>query len=265
MKKLILSAAMMLLASAASAATLKETIDQTIDVKPGANVVLTNVNGSITITSWDQPRVHIIAYKEVQASSDEAKDVLKELRVDIKPGNDGVTINTIYPKRNDGLGFFDWLLGHNVEANVRYEVTVPKTMNVDVTNTNGAVHLSDVTGKLGLETTNGRIEVARCAGAIEASTTNGSIHAELTQIIKGQPLEFETTNGRIEVSLPHDLAADIDAGTTNGSIHSDLPVTTRDFSRTSLRGTINGGGTPLRLHTTNGGITISTTTSNPSA
>ena len=129
-------------------------------------------------------------------------------------------------------------------------------MNVTVDNTNGAIFVTDVAGKHDLDTTNGRIEVARCAGSVDAATTNGSIHAELVRVAKNQPMRFETTNGRIEVSVPQDFAADIDASTTNGSIKSDLPVATRTLDDNSLRGTINGGGTSLRLRTTNGGISI---------
>jgi DUF4097 and DUF4098 domain-containing protein YvlB len=101
--------------------------------------------------------------------------------------------------------------------------------------------------------------VARCAGSLDASTTNGSINAELTSVTRGHRLRFETTNGRISVALPASLAVDVDADTTNGSIRSDLPVATTRISRNSLRGTINGGGTPLELRTTNGGIEIRTT------
>jgi hypothetical protein len=253
----LLVTATFLLATAASAAELTETIDRTFDVRAGANVVLSNVNGRITIASWDQPRVHVIAYKEVDGDRKELKEALRELRVEMVARDGGLVIKTHYPKEgHDGGSIFDWMFGDHIDAEVRYELTVPRTMNVDVSNTNGGIHLSDVTGALELDTTNGKIEVTRCAGSLDASTTNGSIHAELLRIAKGKPLSFETTNGRIEVTVPSNVAADVDASTTNGSISSDLPVTTTRTSSNSLRGTINGGGTSLRLRTTNGGITI---------
>src|SRR5690349_1393723 len=70
MRKLLLIATL-LLTSAASAAELSETIDRTFDVRPGAKVVLSNVNGRITIGSWDQPRVRVVAEKEVDGDRDE--------------------------------------------------------------------------------------------------------------------------------------------------------------------------------------------------
>ena len=257
MRKLLL-VALLAVTSAASAATLTETIDKTYDVKAGADVVLRNVNGRITVKAWDQPRVKVVAVKEVEAGRSEVQEVMNELRVEIVPSNGGLTISTHHPKRSSHDSVFDWIMGNDVEAEVTYDLMVPRTMDLDLTSVNGAIRVSDVTGKHDLETTNGRIEVVNCSGSLDASTTNGSINAELTQVAKGQPMTFETTNGRITVTVPSNFAADVDAGTTNGSIHTDLPIATSRVSRSSLRGSINGGGTPMRMRTTNGGIEIRT-------
>lgn len=257
MRKLFLSALLLLLAASVDAATRKETVDRIFDVRPGADVVLTNVNGRITVKAWDQPRVKVVAIKEIETSRDQLEDAMKALRVEMQPRNGGLSIITHYPKEGQGFtSIFDWILDDRVQAEVEYELTVPRTMNVDVTNTNGSIHVTDVAGKHDLDTTNGKIIVTRCAGSLEASTTNGSISAELRQVAKGLPLRFVTTNGRIELSVPLTLALDVDAGTTNGSIDTELPVATTKISRNSLRGKINGGGTPLRIRTTNGGIAI---------
>ncbi|HEX7833169.1 MAG TPA: DUF4097 family beta strand repeat-containing protein [Thermoanaerobaculia bacterium] len=253
----LFAVALFVVAAGAAAEELTETIDRTFDVKPGANVVLKNVNGRVTVASWDQPKVRVIARKEIRADDDNLKEAMKELRVDIQARDGGLVITTKQPKGSDGwAALFSWLAGDHVEAQVKYDITVPRTMNVDVENTNGAIETKSLNGRLDLETTNGSIQVVACSGALEATTTNGSIHAELVRVAKGQPLEFETTNGRIEVTLPSNLAVDVNAETTNGRISSDLPVATTSHSRNSLRGTINGGGTPLRLTTTNGGISI---------
>lgn len=257
MRRVITAAVFLMMATAAVAGELTETIDRTFDVKPGARVQLTNVNGRVTVSSWDQPKVRVVAVKKIEADAENLKAAMKELRVDIQPRDGGLVITTKQPKDADGWNaIFAWLAGDHVEAQVKYDITVPRTMNLDFENTNGAIQAKGVNGKLELETTNGKIEVVACAGTVDASTTNGGIHAELVKVAKGQPLHFETTNGGIHVTLPSNLAVDVDADTTNGSIKSDLPIATRRTDRNSLRGSINGGGTPLRLRTTNGGISI---------
>lgn len=254
MRKALLATLLVFVAASVRGAELTERIDRTFDVRPGARVLLSNVNGGITVTAWDQPRVRVVAVKEVHADRDDVKNVLRELRVELQPKDGGLVITTHYPKNNWGDTIFDWLFGDHVSRQVTYELTVPRTMSVDVSNTNGSIRLSDVSGAHALETTNGRIEMSRCAGSIDASTTNGSIHAELLNVSKGQPMRLHTTNGRIELAMPSNVAFDVDADTTNGRIQTDLPVATTRVARNSLRGSINGGGASLRMSTTNGGI-----------
>jgi DUF4097 and DUF4098 domain-containing protein YvlB len=189
----------------------------------------------------------------------ETREALDKLAIDVRTA-DGVSIVTRSPRRNES-GFLDFLFGNGDNTSVEYDVTVPRSTDLKVENTNGSISVSDINGRSDLSTTNGRIEAMRCSGTMNAGTTNGSIRAELLQVSSSKSMEFETTNGSIALTLPPTFGADLDAGTTNGSIRTDLPVTTRSFSRRELRGTLNGGGTRLSLHTTNGSIEIRSTSS----
>jgi DUF4097 and DUF4098 domain-containing protein YvlB len=258
MRKLLVTILFTFAAASASAAELHETIDRTFDVRPGAHLALDNVNGRVTVTSWNQPRIRVHADKSASGwDSAEVKQALREVRVEIDARPDGVTVKTVEPDKN--FGFFDFLFGHHVNRNVTYEITVPRNADLNVDTVNGSVHVNDVTGIIKLETTNGKIEVARCGGSVDASTTNGGIHAELLSVTRGKSMTFETTNGHITIVVPPNLATEVDASTTNGRINTDLPVSARTFDHNTLRGTINGGGGMLRLRTTNGGIDIKTT------
>ena len=261
MRKLIVTIFITLAATAAGAAELHETIDRTYDVRPNATFSLDNNNGRVTIRSWDQPRIRVIADKSAEGwDSDDVRTAMKETQVDIQAHADSVIVKTIQPEKN--FGFFDLLFGHHVNRNVRYEITVPRTTNLDVTTVNGSVHVEAVNGVHKIETTNGKIEMERCGGSIDASTTNGGIRAELLSVTPGKSMGFETTNGHITIVVPPSFAGDVDASTTNGGISSDLPVATHEVDRNTLKGTINGGrGGTLRLRTTNGGIDIHTTAS----
>lgn len=260
MRKLIVTLFIALAATAASAAEQHEVIDRTYDVRPNATLSLENVNGRVTITSWDQPRIRVHADKKVEGwDSDDVRTALREVRVDIQARGDGVIVKTVEPDKN--FGFLDFLFGHHVNRNVTYDITVPRATNLDVSTVNGSVHVDSVSGVLKLETTNGKIDMARCAGSVDASTTNGGIHAELVNVTAGKSMGFETTNGHITVVVPPTFSGEVDASTTNGGISSDLPVATREIDRNTLKGAINGGrGGMLRLRTTNGGIDIKSTT-----
>jgi DUF4097 and DUF4098 domain-containing protein YvlB len=258
-KRTLFSLFLSFLAVAASAGTLRETVDRTFDARAGASFTLSNTNGTITIHTWDQPRIRVQAEKKVEASDNAlAKSTMKALRIDLTPQNGGLAVLTHYPHEESGL--WDFLTGSRASSSVTFEVTIPRAMNVDIDNVNGSVHVTDLRGKMNLETTNGKIDVVNCAGRLDAETTNGSIHAELTAVDAGQPMSLETTNGRISVALPANVAASVDASTTNGSIHTDLPITTTRTGKSTLRGTLNGGGADLKLRTTNGSIEITKAT-----
>jgi len=263
MRKLLVTILFSLAATAAGAAEVHETIDRTLDFRPGARLAVDNVNGRITISSWNEPRIRVRAEKVASGwDAEDLKTALRELKVEIQPNAGGVTVKTVTPDRGVN-GFLDFLFGHHVNAHVTYDITVPRNADLNIETVNGSLHVDSVTGVLKLETTNGKIEVARCGGSLDASTTNGGIRAELVTVTPGKAMSFETTNGHITVMVPANFAAAVDAATTNGRINTDLPITTRSIDRNSLRGTINGGngGGTLRLRTTNGGIDIKTSSS----
>lgn len=254
MRSVTLTLILTFVAVAADAATIKDTIDRTFEVKQGARVSLENTNGKVVVRGWDQPRVRVIAEKIVERSdASEARQVMANLKVDIQQQGSNITIRTLMPRSD--TGFLDAIFGNWSNASVSYEISVPRSAMVDVDNTNGSLNVSDVAGGLEVETTNGSVTLTRCGGAVEAATTNGRISADLAGALR--PSRFETTNGRIEVTVPASAKLDIDADTTNGNIESDLPVLTRSVGRTSLRGSINGGGgATMTLRTTNGAIRI---------
>lgn len=252
MRRTILSVILTIVfAGVAQADKLQEPFDRMLDVRPGSPVSIDNVNGRIVVSTWDQPRVRIHAIRKA-----ESREVLDKLTIDIRQNGEGLSIATHMPKKNEGGGFLDFLFGNEGNASIDYDVTVPRTTDLKVENTNGGISASDVNGSIQLSTTNGRIDAIHCAGTMNASTTNGSIHAELVQIASGKPMKFETTNGSISLLVPPTFAANVQAETTNGSIRTDLPVTTKSFSRRELHGTLNGGGAELGLYTTNGSIEV---------
>jgi len=254
MRRLVIAALLTLAAAALHADTLSQTIDKTFDVRPGATFALDNVNGHVNVTSWDQPRVRVHAVKTV-SRADDPKGALNALQVQITPRDGGISVHTVYPNHGS-VGFLDFLTGNWSDAKVEYDVTVPRSMSLELETTNGAIEVNGVSGMLKVETTNGHIRLDRCAGNVDASTTNGRVTAELLSVDRTRSNRLTTTNGKIVLTVPSSLSAQIDASTTNGSIDSEIAVATHSVGRHSLRGTINGGGAELRLRTTNGSIEI---------
>ena len=239
--------------------TLKETFDRTYDLPAGSSFTLSNVNGHVRVTSWDQPRVRVHAEKSVRArNANDAREAMTALRIGVTSRGGEMKVETETPKKGDDWGILQLLSGSHVETNVDYDIVVPRQMrSVSAETVNGAIEAADLNGSIRLETTNGRIEATRCSGHVDASTTNGGIRAQLTAVDATSTMSFETTNGAIAVELPPSFSARVDAETTNGEVQTDFPVTVHGTQKNELHGVIgNGGSAALKLSTTNGAIHI---------
>jgi DUF4097 and DUF4098 domain-containing protein YvlB len=249
---------LLLVGAAAHAATVKDRFDQTLPLRPGSEVRLTNVNGGVTFEAWDRPEVRIEAEKRVRAGSDEAaRKLMSQIRIEVAKTPSGLRIDTRLPKREEAGGILAQLFNGSADVNmdVSYKIHVPRHVALDVESSNGAITVTGTQGNAHLETSNGPITVAGLAGSLKAETSNGAIDAELTDLASGD-LSLESSNGGIAVRLPRDARLSVDAVTSNGSIRSDFPVEGEKPGKPSLKGDINGGGARLFIRTSNGSVAI---------
>ena len=220
---------------------------RTYPLTAGGEVRIANTNGRIDVEATDGSSVEVKAERIARAATDEgARELLPRITIkeDVRP--DRVSLET---ERMSGI-----MIGANYE--VRYHVRAPKTAAIDVTNTNGAVVISGAAGKVAARTTNGSVTTKGLTGPVEARTTNGSVNVDLASV-KSERIAVRTTNGSVTLHVPDDARADVVATWTNGGFNvSDVKMDVSERSRRRFEGKINGGGAPIELQTTNGGIRI---------
>jgi Toastrack DUF4097 len=141
----------------------------------------------------------------------------------------------------------------------------------------GSVTLEDVHGDLRLGTSDGNVTIRRATGTLEARgsdghmqidgqfsavqlhTSDGNLDFTLAQ---GSQLNaasrIESSDGHVVLHVPSTLAADLDVSTSDGRVDCSLPLTMDhyDSSGNHLHGHLNGGGTPLSVHTSDGSVRI---------
>jgi putative adhesin len=212
----------------------------------GGQLEIINTNGRIDIEGVDGTTVEVRAERIARAATDAgAKELLPRIVIKEDARPDRVTIET---QRMGGIMF-----GANFE--VRYHVRAPRHAVIRVTNTNGVVAATALTGSLFAHTTNGGVTAKEISGAIDAQTTNGGVSVDVASL--SDSVTLKTTNGAVALSLPEDAKADISANCTNGGISmSGLKMEMTDTSRRHVQGTLNGGGARVDLRTTNGGIRV---------
>jgi DUF4097 and DUF4098 domain-containing protein YvlB len=223
---------------------------KTYDLAPGGRVQISNVNGKIEVEPSTGNTVEVVAQKTAKAANAAAaKEALERIEIREETSPSSISLETKLPR---GGG---WLSMGNTQ--VKYTVRVPVGAEVKFSTVNGGVEVTGLSGRVTAETTNGGITARDISGTIDASTTNGGVDVELTRLGEGGA-KLECTNGGIRLRLPADAKASISASITNGGIESSgLSIETTEKSRRRLEGRLNGGGAPIRLDGTNGGITIS--------
>jgi DUF4097 and DUF4098 domain-containing protein YvlB len=221
---------------------------RTYQLSPGGEIRVGNTNGKIEVEATDGSTVEVRAERIARAATDEgARELLPRIVIkeDVKP--DRIVIET---DRMSGI-----MIGASIE--VRYHVRAPKGATVNVSNTNGAVAVHGMSGHVTARTTNGSVSTRDLTGQVDARTTNGSVNVDVATV-KSAPIALQTTNGSVTLYVPDDAHADVSATWTNGGIRvaDGVKIDVSERSRRRFEGKMNGGGAPVELHTTNGGIRI---------
>lgn len=230
-----------------SSRDLREMTISTGDVNVDANQ-----NGGVSVKGEDRSDVLVRACVQAWAKTDvEAKAVV-----------DAVRINTSGTIKADNTSDKNW--------SVSYEIRVPRNTDLNITAHNGGVSISDVNGTLNFETKNGGVSLVGVGGDVRGKTTNGGVNVKLAgRSWNGKGLDLATTNGGVNIKMPADYAANVETGTVNGGYNSEIPalaITTENIKGDEFRTrskriqtNLNGGGAPIKVTTTNGGVRISTT------
>lgn len=150
------------------------------------------------------------------------------------------------------------------------------TGKVDVSSSDGAIEARTLKGTLKLSTSNGSIRATDLDGGCDASSSDGSVTVEgrfdhlnvsssdgsvTTRVAAGSSMtsgwQVSTSDGSVEVALPADFKANLDLSTNDGHITLNLPVQVEgEVTKSHIRGTLNGGGSSFRIHSSDGSVRL---------
>ncbi len=202
-----------------------------------------NRNGGISVKGENRSDILVRACIQTWADSDsEARSLAQGVKIQTNP--------TVIAENSSAEK--NW--------SVSYQILVPRNTNFKLTAHNGGISISGVEGDMDFSTNNGGISVKDVAGNVKGRTKNGGVNAKLEgKSWKGAGLDLETTNGGVNLTIPENYSARLETATVNGGFKSDMEITVKlkEFRRgVNINTDINGGGAPIRVVTTNGGVRI---------
>ncbi|MBW2270769.1 MAG: DUF4097 family beta strand repeat protein [Deltaproteobacteria bacterium] len=270
-----------LLAGVPWSESASDEVELRFDPPSGGLLELHNPNGKTRVLGEDRSDIQVRARKQARAESQAAAEQLLDeigIRAQELAGHLELSINV--PRK--------W----NRHGSVDLEVCVPRNIELKVSSTsgklclqglragvcahsgNGSVRLVDIVGNIEITTanakvscactsgrlvarsSNGKIVLGEHRGSIDATTSNGLIHVSLEQLSK-EGIALATSNGRIILELPDHPDAEVDVRVDNGVIRNEIELGNQ-VSETAgrLRGRLGCGGTPIRLRTSNGTVSL---------
>jgi hypothetical protein len=152
--------------------------------------------------------------------------------------------------------------------------------DLGLTSGDGNLTLDHVSGNLRIKAGDGQVKITNADGAIEARTSDGNLsvdglfHALALHTSDGTldvslregtrlagASTIQSSDGSVTIRVPQSFAADLDVHTHDGNVDCTLPLTMDHYQSGEergheLRGKLNGGGTPLTIHTSDGNVKI---------
>lgn len=247
---------------------LTEEFHQAYQLSPTGRVSISNINGDVRISVWDNSSVKVDAVKRAYSPAR-----LSEMTIEVTNTADSVKIRTQYPQRERYSG------NDRVDnpGTVEYTLTIPRGASlegaelvngaldvegiqgdVNASLVNGKVTASNLSGEVKLSSVNGRVMASGLSGEVKLSTVNGRLEVSLASLGGSKNVTLNSVNGSIVLTIPGGASADVKASTVHGGISNDFGWTVEDgqYVGHNMSGQIGSGGARVRLNNVNGSISV---------
>lgn len=241
-------------------------------ISPGGTLDVDNYKGTIHITGSDTNQVTVDVTKRFEGNDADRKWWMENVEVNFRNSGDRVGVEVKYPQWNC---IFCWQ-GHEFTAAVELEIRVPRQINVMLESYKPDIKITSVQGAIRIKSYKSPITIDSTTGAIRIDTYKNSVKlhnvtlkgplevrsykadAEIDARALGESATLESDKGIIVLRVPQNAGLNVDyEGGRRSSFRSDFALTSTagGFDR-SFRGTVNSGGTRLRLRTEKGSVSL---------
>ncbi len=237
----------LLLASTTAAADKR--VHQNVALAASGSVFIDTHNGTITVTTWNQPTVDVTA--RIEGGLWISDEDVNKTQVRVTGSGDNVRIESDYSAI---ISHFSWLgTNHNLPP-VHYTLSMPAGARLTVDGHNTTVRATGLRNDVKISTHNGSVDLAGLDGAASIDTHNGDIRVAFSRFARLS--RIETHNGGIDLRIPAQSQFHLDATGHHLGVSSDFPVVIKRMERDRYVGDVNGGGAELRVTTHNGSVTL---------
>jgi len=226
-----------------------ERFDKSYPLNEGGRVRVSNINGSITVQTWDRNEVSISAVK-----TSDNKEALKLVDIDVDAQPDSISVETHHGEMYNGKV---WNKDRLVV--VDFTLNVPRGAVLSgIETVNGSVKITGSSKFTKASAVNGSVRATELRGSADLSTVNGELIGEFAEIDPTSKIGASTVNGSVRLQVPGDADLTVKADSVNGDISNSfgLPVRKGKYVGRDMYGKIGSGAGVVKLESVNGGLQL---------
>lgn len=186
--------------------TKNKTISKEFKVTKDATLNVSNKYGNIDIVTWNENKIEVVVKITTNGDDeDKVKKRLEEITVEFDSNSTYVSAKTMIEKSSASWSW--WGNKNNVTMEIHYQIKMPLTNNVNLTNNYGGINLNKLEGKATINCDYGKINIGELLNA------SNSIHMDYTNnstisYMKSGTVKADYSTLRIDKSDNIDLKAD---------------------------------------------------------
>lgn len=225
----------------------REEIRRSYTLKPGADVIVSGVNGRVDVETSETDHAEVLIVRSAKKREDLQ---YRKIKIDHDQSELRIRLD------NDRRSFFS-SFGSRPEGRQRVILKLPRKVNFITNGVNGDVAVGEMDGGVDVRGVNGKINIAQVTGGASFRGVNGKIDATIAKLSTGREIDINGVNGNATLRFIGDVNADVEAHGHNGRVESDLPnlqenKDERRHGRYSAR--IGTGGPQIEINGVNGNI-----------
>jgi hypothetical protein len=256
--------------SASAGSDQSERFQKTFTMANGGTLEVDNYKGTIHVAAADTNQVSVDVTKRFEGNDADRKWWMENVQVNFHNDSNRVAVEVKYPECN-----FCWV-GHDYTASVELEIHVPRQTNVRLESYKPDIKIAGIQGDVRVKSYKSPIELDSTTGAVRIDTYKDTVKlrnvnvrgpleiksykadAEIDARSLGDTVTLENSKGNIVLRVPANAGLNVDfEGSRRSSFRSDFPMASQSGSfNSSFRGTVNQGGTHVRLRTEKGSVSL---------
>lgn len=190
----------------------REEIRRSYTLKPGAEVIISNINGRVDVETADTDHAEVLIVRSAKK-----RDDLKFRRVSIEHDPVQLQIRVEADRRSLFSAF-----GSIPDGRQRVILKLPRKVALDTNGVNGDVAIGEIEGNVEVRGVNGKVNVGQAMGGASFRGINGKIDATIAKL-SGGGISLNGLNGNTTLRFIGEVNADVRARGHNGKVESDLP------------------------------------------